>query len=55
MRLAAHLARLVVETVRFGVATRRPTLVVVVVVGLLLVALAFVTQVAAPLAVYPFA
>jgi hypothetical protein len=43
------------ETVAFGVVTRRLSLVLVVVLGLLMVAAAATAQVAAPLVLYPFA
>lgn len=55
MRLARHLCRLVSESIRFGMATRRASVVIVIVVGLLLVALTLTTQAVAPLALYPFA
>ena len=43
------------ESLRFGVATRRASIVVVIVIGLLLVALSLTAQTVAPLAMYPFA
>lgn len=55
MRLALHLARLVVESVRYGLATRRMAVAAVIVIGLLLVALTLTAQVVAPIAMYPFA
>lgn len=55
MRLVRYVTVLLVETVRFGLATRRLALVVAVLVGLLLVLLSLTAQVVAPLAVYPFA
>lgn len=55
MRLAFHIAKLIVESVRFGVSTRQVSVVVVILVGLALVALTLTAQVVAPLAMYPFA
>ena len=55
MRLARHVALLVVETLRFGATTRRYGVALVVVVGLVLLALALTAQVAAPVVLYPFA
>lgn len=55
MRLTRFVGTLLLETVRFGLATRRLGLVVVVVLGLLLVLLSLTAKVVAPLAVYPFA
>jgi hypothetical protein len=48
-------SRLVAETVRYSLATRRSSLLLVVILGLLLLALAIVAQLATPLALYPFA
>jgi hypothetical protein len=55
MRLSRHVAKLVWEATRFGFATRRFSVVAVIVVGLALVALTLATQTVAPLALYPFA
>lgn len=55
MNLLRHVARLVWETLAFGLATRRVSLVVVVLLGLLLVALVVSAQAAVPFVVYPFA
>ena len=55
MILARHLAKVLFETVRFGISTRRFVVVAVILVGFVLVALAFTAQTVAPLAVYPFA
>lgn len=53
--LVRHVARLLVEVVRYGTADRRPALVLVVVVGVALVLLALTSQAAAPFVLYPFA
>ena len=55
IRLAYHVARLVTESIGYGVSTRRLSVVVLIVVGLLLVAVTITAQTVAPLAVYPFA
>lgn len=55
MRLMRHVAFIVVETVRFGLATRRLSLVLLIVLGLLAVAIAITAQTTAPLVLYPFA
>ncbi len=55
MRLAAHVLRLVGETLWFGVATRRAWLILAVLLGLVLTALVVSAQVTAPFVVYPFA
>lgn len=55
MRLVRHVAILVVEATRFGFATRRYALVLLVVLGLAAVALAVAAQTTAPLVLYPFA
>lgn len=55
MRLAKHVTKLVWESIRFGFATRRFSVVAVIVIGLLLVALTLTAQTVAPLAMYPFA
>jgi hypothetical protein len=55
MRLAVHVSRLLWESVRFGFATRRFSVIAVVAIGLLLVALTLTAQTVAPLALYPFA
>jgi hypothetical protein len=55
MRLVVHLARMVSDTIRFGLATRRLTFVVAVLIGLVLAAVALSAQVVAPIAIYPFA
>jgi hypothetical protein len=55
MRLAVHLFRLTFESIRYAVATRRPAIAVVFILGLLLLALSLTAQAVAPLALYPFA
>lgn len=55
MRLMVHVARAIGQAVHYGVATRRMSIVIAVLLGLALVALALGAQAAAPLAVYPFA
>ena len=55
MRLVRHLCFLLGETVRYGLATRRASVVLVVALGLLLLAITVATQAAAPLVLYPFA
>ncbi|HMS12990.1 MAG: hypothetical protein V9E99_03510 [Microthrixaceae bacterium] len=55
MRLAIHVVRLICEVLRFSIATRRLSLLIVVLLGLALVGLALTAQTVAPLAVYPFA
>lgn len=55
MRRARNVATLLAETVRYGVASRRWSFVVLVLVGLLLAAAVIVTQLVAPIAIYPFA
>ena len=55
MRLTAHVLRLLVEVCRFGLSTRRYSVIVLVLLGLLAIALALTAQATAPLAVYPFA
>jgi hypothetical protein len=52
--LARHLARLVGGSVAYATATRRVSLLVVLVVGLVLVALGLVAKAAAPVVIYPF-
>jgi hypothetical protein len=53
--LLVHVLRLLGETLVFGLATRRLSVVVAVVLGLLLLALVVTAQTVAPVAVYPFA
>lgn len=55
LRLFAHLWHLLVETMRYAMATRRFSLVAAIVLGLLLLALTATAQSAAPLLLYPFA
>ena len=55
MRLMTHVIRMIVQTAQYAKATRTISLLIVVIVGLALVALAVGAQVVAPLAVYPFA
>lgn len=55
MRLIIHLFKLVYETLRFSLATRRAAIAIVLLLGLALLALTLAAQVAAPLALYPFA
>ena len=53
-RRARHVLRLVVETMAFGVSTRRWSLIFVIALGLAFTALVLASQVVAPIAVYPF-
>jgi hypothetical protein len=55
MRLLGNIARLLYEVTRFGVSTRRWSLVVAVLLGLVALALAVSAGAAAPLVIYPFA
>jgi hypothetical protein len=54
MLLGRHVARLLADLVAFSVVTRRVSLLVAVALGLVLVAIAFAGQTAAPFVVYPF-
>jgi hypothetical protein len=54
MRLARHVLWLVGDLLAFSVATRRVSLLLAVIAGLLLVAVALAGQAAAPFVVYPF-
>lgn len=55
MRLSIHIAKLVIESLRYAGSTRRASVAIVIVVGLALVALTIGAQAVAPLALYPFA
>ena len=55
MRLARHVGTMLWEALRMALATRRISLVVAIIAGLLLIAVVFAVQVAAPIAIYPFA
>lgn len=55
MRLVVHICRVLADVVSFGVVNHRLAVVALVAIGLLLVGLTLVVQVAAPLALYPFA
>ncbi len=55
MRLIGHVLRLVFESLRYGFATRRLAVALVLILGLALLALALTAQTVAPLALYPFA
>lgn len=55
MRLARYLLHTAVEVVRYGTADRRYGLIVVVLVGALIVAIAMAVHTVAPIALYPFA
>ena len=55
MILARHIVRLLGETVTMAVATRRISLLVAILLGLVLAVVVITVQVAAPLVVYPFA
>lgn len=55
MRLVVHVVRLGAETLRYSIAARRLTLLLVVVAGLVAVGLAAGAKVAVPLSLYPFA
>lgn len=54
MRLALNVVRLLGETARFALATRRASLVVAVALGFVLVVITVATALLAPFAVYPF-
>ena len=53
-RTLRNVWRLIFETARYAVATRRVSLLAVLVVGLLLVAVTAAAQLIAPIAIYPF-
>lgn len=55
MRLARHLAWLVRDAAAYGRADRRPGILVLVGLGLLLLALTLTAKTVAPVALYPFA
>lgn len=55
MRLIAHIIRLIYESIRYAVATRRAAVAIVLVLGLALLAITLTAQTVAPLALYPFA
>ncbi len=55
MILARHIVRLLGETITMALVTRRISLLVAILVGLVLAAVVVTVQVAAPLVVYPFA
>lgn len=55
MRLVVHIARLVGSSIRYGFSTRRWSLVVLILTGILLMAVTLAVQTVAPLALYPFA
>ncbi|MCU1497028.1 MAG: hypothetical protein JWM47_981 [Acidimicrobiales bacterium] len=55
MRLVVHLCRLLYEAGRFGVSTRRLSVLIIVLLSLAFLALSFTAQTVAPLALYPFA
>lgn len=52
--LIRHVLKLVASTLAFGLRTRRPQIIVLVVVGLALVALVVGAKAVAPVVVYPF-
>ena len=52
--LMRHVARLLGSTIAYGVSTRRITLLLLVLLGVLLVAVVSAAEVVAPIAVYPF-
>lgn len=54
MRTARHVLRLVLDVLTFGVATRRWSFVVVVLLALGVTALVVTSQAVAPIALYPF-
>ncbi len=55
MRLARHLATMVLESFRFSASHRQWSVIAVFVLGLLLLGLALGAQSVAPLVLYPFA
>ena len=55
MRLARHVATMVLESLRFSASHRQWSVLAVIVLGLLLLALALTAQTVAPLVLYPFA
>jgi hypothetical protein len=54
VRTVVNVARLLRETVAFTAATRRMSMLVAIVLGLIVIAAAVATTVFAPYAVYPF-
>ena len=54
LRRARGVAGLLASSVRYAVATRRISVVSVVFIGMVLIALGFLVQIVAPLALYPF-
>jgi len=52
--LLRHVSRLIANLVAFGVATRRSSLIIAVLIGLVFVVLASAATVAAPVVLYPF-
>ena len=55
MRWLTHVLGVVTQGVRYGLATRRVSLIPVLILGLLLLALVLATGATAPLILYPFA
>ena len=54
MRAIRHVTRVVVSTLRYAVASRSPSLLLVIALGLAMVAVALAATAAAPIALYPF-
>lgn len=54
MILTRHVLRLIGATVAYSVSTRKVTLALLVLIGILLVAIVSISQVVAPIVVYPF-
>ena len=55
MILVRHLGRLLWDAVAYSIATRRLSLLLLIVLGFVLVAIASASQAAAPFVLYPFA
>ena len=54
LRRARGVAALIASSVRYAVASRRISVVSVVLIGMVLIALGFLVQIVAPIALYPF-
>lgn len=55
MRLLVHITRLGMESIRYGMSTRRVGVAVVFILGIALLAIVLTAQTVAPVALYPFA
>lgn len=54
MRTVAQMARLVLELIRYGAATRRSGIVLALLLALAVAAIVMVTSAVAPVVIYPF-